>query len=241
MIATFSARSKITRLDWSIVMAEYIRANLPHIVYNTFEVITVTTGQRIKKRRKQLGISAEKLAEIINVSPATVYRYENGDIEKVPGDRLTSIAEALSTNLDYLTGWENPCSTGELIEVYVRGAKSWVHDRRFNEVQKHRINEYLADAALKLKQVVNALADAEQQEGKILPSPSLCSVQEDAARWVGNALRYVNNDFSEDPFDEQNITAQYLEAIRKLSRRDQIAWLIRIQDYIEDSSGAQQP
>jgi len=65
----------------------------------------LTTGQRMKNRRKAIGLSAEKVAEILGVSPATIYRYENGDIEKVPGDRLGPIASALQTTPAYLMGW----------------------------------------------------------------------------------------------------------------------------------------
>ena len=32
-------------------------------------------GKRIKDRRKELGLSAERVAEIMGVSPSTVYRY----------------------------------------------------------------------------------------------------------------------------------------------------------------------
>lgn len=67
----------------------------------------VTTGQRIKARRKEIGMSAEVLAEKVNVSPATIYRYENGDIEKVPGDTLVSISLALNTTPIELMGWAN--------------------------------------------------------------------------------------------------------------------------------------
>ena len=67
----------------------------------------MTTGQRMKTRRKVIGLSAERLAEILGVSPATIYRYENGDIEKVPGDRLAPIANALGTTPAYLMGWED--------------------------------------------------------------------------------------------------------------------------------------
>lgn len=66
----------------------------------------MTTGQRMKARRKEIGLSAERVAEILNVSPATIYRYENGDIEKVPGDRLEPIAKALQTTPQALMGWE---------------------------------------------------------------------------------------------------------------------------------------
>ena len=67
----------------------------------------MTTGQRIKTRRKEIGMSAERLAELLNISPATIYRYENGDIDKVPGDRLMPIAEALRTTPAALMGWES--------------------------------------------------------------------------------------------------------------------------------------
>ena len=67
----------------------------------------MTTGQRMKNRRKAIGLSAERVADILGVSPATIYRYENGDIEKVPGDRLAPIAAALQTTPAYLMGWED--------------------------------------------------------------------------------------------------------------------------------------
>ena len=54
----------------------------------------MTTGQRMKHRRKSIGLSAERVAEILGVSPATIYRYENGDIEKAcdMGNKAGSIA-----------------------------------------------------------------------------------------------------------------------------------------------------
>ena len=61
----------------------------------------------MKQRRRQIGMSPERVAEILGLSPATIYRYENGDIEKVPGDRLEPIAKALQTTPAYLMGWED--------------------------------------------------------------------------------------------------------------------------------------
>lgn len=66
----------------------------------------MTTGERMKQRRKELGFSAEKVAECLGVSPATIYRYERGDIEKVPGDSLGELAKILQTTPAYLMGWE---------------------------------------------------------------------------------------------------------------------------------------
>ena len=39
------------------------------------------TGEQIKKRRKQLGMSADELAEKLGVSRSTIFRYEKGDID----------------------------------------------------------------------------------------------------------------------------------------------------------------
>jgi transcriptional regulator with XRE-family HTH domain len=65
----------------------------------------MTTGDRISLRRKQLGISADKLAEKLNVSRSTVFRYENGDIEKVPAEVIKALSTALRTSPAYLLGF----------------------------------------------------------------------------------------------------------------------------------------
>ena len=67
----------------------------------------MTIGDRIKLRRKELGMSADRLGEVIGKNRATVFRYENGDIEKMPIDVIEPIAEALLTTPAYLMGWED--------------------------------------------------------------------------------------------------------------------------------------
>ena len=73
----------------------------------------MTTGQRMKARRKELGLSAETVAEKLGISPATVYRYEKGDIDKIPGDILQPLASILHTTPAYLMGWENASASTE--------------------------------------------------------------------------------------------------------------------------------
>lgn len=68
------------------------------------------TGDRIKERRKQIGISADALAEHLGVSRSTIFRYENGDIEKVPANLLPGIAKILKTTEAYLMGWKDETS-----------------------------------------------------------------------------------------------------------------------------------
>ena len=65
----------------------------------------MTTAERMKLRRKELGMSAEHVADKLGCSPATIYRYEKGDIEKMPMDILTPLASILCTTPAYLMGW----------------------------------------------------------------------------------------------------------------------------------------
>ena len=77
----------------------------------------MTTGERMKERRKELGLSAEYVAERLGVSPATIYRYEKGDIEKMPGNILEPISKILNTTPAYLMGWDNASLPDNIIPM----------------------------------------------------------------------------------------------------------------------------
>ena len=44
----------------------------------------MTVGERIKNRREEIGMTVDELAEKLGKNRATIYRYERGDIEKLP-------------------------------------------------------------------------------------------------------------------------------------------------------------
>ena len=64
-------------------------------------------GDRIKQARTVLGYSAEQVAAFLQVSPATIYRYENGDISKLPSKFIKPLAEFLCVTPEYLMGWSD--------------------------------------------------------------------------------------------------------------------------------------
>ena len=66
----------------------------------------MTIGERIKKRRVDLGLSVDYVAEKIKKDRATVYRYEADSVEKMPTTVLVPLAEVLRTTPAYLMGWE---------------------------------------------------------------------------------------------------------------------------------------
>lgn len=73
----------------------------------------MTIYERIKFRRKELDLTAEEVAKALNVSRATIYRYESSEVEKLPITILEPLAEVLKTTPAYLMGWTDKQSTYE--------------------------------------------------------------------------------------------------------------------------------
>ena len=67
----------------------------------------MTTGERIKQLRKDLGLSADELGEMIGKDRSTIYRYERGEIENTTVDVVPRLAKALQTTPQYILGWDN--------------------------------------------------------------------------------------------------------------------------------------
>ena len=66
----------------------------------------MNVGEKIKIRRKELGLSADQLAEKLKKDRSTIYRYESKEIEKLPIDIIEPLADALAVSPQYLMGWE---------------------------------------------------------------------------------------------------------------------------------------
>lgn len=97
-------------------------------------------GDRIKQRRIELHMSAGELASLIGKNRATIYRYENGDIENISLDMLDPLAEALSVKPEYLMGWCNNCDNKDSFKVF-DGIKTFEIDS-FTEEEYAKLVEY---------------------------------------------------------------------------------------------------
>ena len=95
-------------------------------------------GDRIKEARLALGYSAEQVAAFLNISPATVYRYENGYISKLPVKHIKPLAEFLCVTPEYLMEWtdENQNEAASLdrpknddVRVLLRGLNKLTPDQ----------------------------------------------------------------------------------------------------------------
>lgn len=77
-------------------------------------------GERIKCARLALGYSAEQVADFLRISPATVYRYENGDISKLPAKFIKPLADFLCVTPAYIMGWDNPDHYDQHVDSLLR-------------------------------------------------------------------------------------------------------------------------
>lgn len=60
-----------------------------------------TMGQKIRDRRKNLGMSQEDLAKKSNLSRARISAIENGKSRDILVSTLTTISSALDTNVEF--------------------------------------------------------------------------------------------------------------------------------------------
>ena len=66
----------------------------------------MTFGERLKSRRKAIGISADLLAERVGKDRSIIFKYERDEVSP-PVDVVAKIAEVLGVSPAYLVGWVN--------------------------------------------------------------------------------------------------------------------------------------
>jgi transcriptional regulator with XRE-family HTH domain len=69
--------------------------------------IEVRTGQLIKSRRDELGLTLQEVADYIGKQQTTVLRYESGEIKTIKAETIRKLAEVLKCKPSYLMGWED--------------------------------------------------------------------------------------------------------------------------------------
>ena len=81
----------------------------------------MSIGQNIKRRRRELDMTLEQVANLVGLSRQTLSRYETGVIGNIPSDKIEALAVALRTTPAYLMGWDNtePTSVSSLTSANI--------------------------------------------------------------------------------------------------------------------------
>ena len=80
----------------------------------------MTIGERIKQRRKELGLSVDELADKLGKNRATIYRYESNEIEKLPTTVLEPLADVLGVSPGFLMGWEDEPTVKDPLDILMK-------------------------------------------------------------------------------------------------------------------------
>ena len=118
--------------------------------YLSKEVMNLTTGERLKRLRKDLGLSADELGAMIGKDRSTIYRYERGDIQSATIDVVPRLARALQTTPQYILGWDdkptfywvNPSRAMEISDLAEQWY-NWTEGQRWTEKE---LDVFLAQA-----------------------------------------------------------------------------------------------
>lgn len=73
----------------------------------------MTIGERIKKRRLELGMSQDELAKKIGYSSRSSINKIELDVQQLRQSKIMDIAIALNTTTSYIMGWDEPSEKEE--------------------------------------------------------------------------------------------------------------------------------
>lgn len=120
--------------------------------------------------------------------------------------------------------------------------RKYVKDSGLTYEQSINLSRFMTCYYEKQEEVLYRMATAPRENGRITETPELQRSLINLSTFVENEFDYVNDGYcGEKYYEDLDMKEKFLSAISKLSRRDQVAWLIRLQDYIEEAANKEEP
>ena len=103
-------------------------------------------GNYLSDRRKALGLTQRQIAELVEVSEATVSRWESGEIANMRRDRIAAYAKALKTTPSFIMSGEEPHPTTPIPVVLTPAQSSLLTSfDQLNEEGQQKAQDYVDD------------------------------------------------------------------------------------------------
>lgn len=143
-------------------------------------------GDRIKKKREELGMSQEELAKKVGYKSRSSVNKIEIDGRGLPQNKIVLFAKALETTPAYLMGWEE-------IDSHLSGreASDEIYRKFADNIERHHGKEK------ELLEVYRQLSD-ENKDKTIQYSKSLLSVQQMDNELLLNAAHHSRGDFTDE-------------------------------------------
>ena len=124
-----------------------------------------TIGERIKKRRLELGMSQDELARIMGYKSRSSINKIETQGQELPIKRVHQLAEALHTTPEYIMGWEEKPKEKETTKMTFSNES---YERLHRAIQLFAEKITLDDSKI-YEAVLKAMAELdEKDQGKVL-------------------------------------------------------------------------
>lgn len=102
-------------------------------------------SDRIKDRRKVLGLTQEELATKLGLQKSAIAKYENGRVENIKRSTILKMADILECSPCYLLGWDNEYTN----KVTLSPDEAALLDdyQKLNDLGKNMSRVYVSDLA----------------------------------------------------------------------------------------------
>lgn len=165
--------------------------------------------ERIKNRRKELGLSADNVADALGVSRATLYRYESADIEKLPTTILEPLSRVLHCSPAYLMGWSDKVGYELPDKANEVTLSEFEHIKKYRNLDPHG------------KKMVDFTLNEEWERSTLLKPAAISSVHNASTRLISYYYRLASAGTGQIIFDMP--PTKRIETILKLTKDEAAA------------------
>lgn len=67
----------------------------------------MSKGKRIKELREKYDLTQEQLAQKLETTKQTIFKYENGIVTNIPSDKVEKMASIFNVSPSYILGWDD--------------------------------------------------------------------------------------------------------------------------------------
>ncbi|HBC2028633.1 TPA: helix-turn-helix domain-containing protein [Clostridium perfringens] len=124
-------------------------------------------GNRIKKRRTELGLTMQKVADDVGLNKSTIQRYESGNIKDIKIPIIESIGKALNVDPMWLIGKSDYKSKSEeyekvtyLSNLYFKSIMNWSEDKLLNESETIMLRGHFSELLLRYKTILESYVNS---------------------------------------------------------------------------------
>lgn len=122
-------------------------------------------GKRIKFLREKINMSQDELAQKLNTTKQTIYKYETGIVTNIPSDKIEKIASIFHTSPAYIMGWTDeivPKSSNDSSSKLSKTEQQLLKNfRTLNSLGQDKVLEYAEDLTCNDKYIHEKYFDEE--------------------------------------------------------------------------------